>query len=61
MSNLVKASSKVLATDTTRERVGMEMVKTGAVGVGLWFVAGLLPFITLPMIFIAMVVAGFFL
>lgn len=60
-SSLVKIGSKALATESTREKVGLEMVKTGGVGLGLWFAAGLIPFISLPMILVAMVVFGFFL
>jgi hypothetical protein len=59
-SNLAKVGSKVLATESTRDKVGMEMAKTGVTGLALWFAAGLLPFITLPMILVAMVVVGFF-
>ena len=61
MSNIVKAGQKaVLKSDSGSGAAGKALVVTGGTGLGLWFLAGLLPFITLPMLLVAMVVVGFF-
>lgn len=40
---------------------GKGLMTVGAGGIGLWFLAGMLPFITLPFLLIAAVVTGLFL
>ncbi len=62
MSNeMIRYGRNALATDyTSREKVGSGMVKVGAGGLALWGVAAFIPFITLPMLLLAMVVFGLF-
>lgn len=64
MSNdLVRTGRKALMTSDSdlREKAGKGLVVTGIGGLGLWFLAGMLPFITLPMLLVFAVVAGLFL
>lgn len=56
-------ATKTLATsdETFTRSAGAALVKTGAGAFGLWFLAGVLPFVTFPMVLIAAVVFGAFL
>lgn len=59
MSNLVKAAQKqVVSSSSVSGAAGKGLVVTGAGGLGLWVLSGMLPFITLPMLLVAAVVAG---
>ena len=60
MSNeLVRYGQKSLVSSkSTSGAVGKGLAVTGGAGLGLWFVAGLIPFITLPMLLVMMVIAG---
>lgn len=63
MSNkdLVRYGQKsLLKSESTSGAVGKGLVTTGGVGLSLWLVAGLIPFVSLPMLLVAMVIAGFF-
>lgn len=62
MSNeLVKMGQKsIVSSSSNTGAAGKGLAITGGVGLGLWFVAGLLPFISLPMLLVAMVIAGIF-
>jgi hypothetical protein len=63
MSNkdLVRYGQKALVSSkSTHGAVGKSLALTGGTGLGLWFVAGLIPFVSLPMLLVAMVVAGIF-
>lgn len=59
-SSLMKTSKTMLETSSTREKVGMNMVKVGSGGLALYGVAALLPFVSLFPLLIIMIVAGFF-
>jgi hypothetical protein len=56
-------ATKTLATsdETFSRSAGGALVKTGLGATGLWMLAGMLPFITFPMVLIAAVVFGAFL
>lgn len=56
-------ATKTLATSdqSFRREAGGALVKVGVAGLGLWVLAGILPFITLPMLLVAAVVFGGFL
>lgn len=62
MSNdVVKNGQKYMAKSSNqsfRKDVAEFVLTTGAGGLGLWIAAGLLPFITLPMLLIAAVLLG---
>ncbi len=57
--DLVKVGRSVLATESARDAAGMNLVKVGGGGLVAMVIAGLLPFVTLPMILVLMVVLGF--
>jgi hypothetical protein len=58
---LVKYGSKsLMASESTSGAVGKGLAVTGGAGLGLWFVAGLIPFVSLPMLMVFMVIAGLF-
>lgn len=60
-NTLVKYGQKsLLKSSSTSGAAGKSLVAVGGTGVSLWFIAGLIPFVTLPMIFVALIVAGFF-
>ena len=61
---IVRAGQTYLAhsnDESLRKDAGKALMGVGAGGFGALFVAGLLPFITLPMILVAMVVLGAYL
>jgi hypothetical protein len=63
-NELVRAGRSVLAkTDdqTFSRAAGGALVKTGLGATGLWMLAGMLPFITFPMLLVAAVAGGIFL
>lgn len=61
MSNLVRSTQKAIVhSKSTSGVVGKGLFVVGAGGLGLWFAAGLLPFVTLPMLLVAAVIAGIF-
>ncbi len=62
MSNsLVKrAGNGVQVSKSTSGVVGKGLAVTGGAGLGLYFVAGLIPFVNLPMLLVVMVIAGIF-
>lgn len=61
MSELMKYTAKTIANtdnDSTTKVVGGALVKTGVGTGGAMLLAGALPFVTLPMIIILMVIFG---
>lgn len=61
MSNLTKYGSKSLMTgSSTSGSIGRGLAVTGGAGLALWGIAGLIPFVSLPMLMVFMVVAGLF-
>ena len=64
MSNeLMKYAGSTLAKhdrydEPMSRTAGRSMVVAGGTGLGLWFLAGLLPFISLPMLLVILVVGG---
>jgi len=44
--------------DSISRSAGRGLMTVGAGGIGLWFLAGMLPFITFPMLLIAAVIGG---
>lgn len=62
MSNLVRSTQKSIVTSkSVSGATGKALTVTGAGGLGLWFLSGLLPFVTLPMLLVVAVVLGIFL
>jgi hypothetical protein len=64
MSNeLQRYARKSLATSDSSlgKDFGRGLAVTGAAGLGFWFLAGLVPFVSLPMLLVLAVVAGGFL
>ena len=61
MSNLIKSTQKQIVTaGSVSGAAGKALTVTGGVGLGLWFLSGLLPFVTLPMLLVVAVVLGLF-
>lgn len=59
MSNLVKATQKhIVSSNSVSGAAGKGMVVAGAGGIGLWFLAGLIPFVSLPVLCVILVIAG---
>lgn len=58
MSSLVKRSSGVLSSSSTSGRVGKSMAVAGGTGLGLWVLAGMIPFISFPVLMVMFIVAG---
>lgn len=59
MSNLVKRAQKeIVSSDSLSGAAGKGLVAAGAIGGGLWFVAGLLPFISFPVLLVIVIVLG---
>ena len=57
--SLVRATQKqIVSSSSVSGGVGKGLTVAGGTGIGLWFLAGLLPFITLPMLFIGMFIVG---
>jgi hypothetical protein len=46
------------AEDTAMSRTGGTLVKTSAVGGGLWLAAGFIPFVSFPVLLILLAVVG---
>lgn len=46
------------AEDTAMSKTGGTLMKTSAVGGGLWLAAGVLPFVTFPMLLILLAILG---
>jgi hypothetical protein len=63
MSNdLVRSAQKqIVHSKSMSGAAGKSLVVAGGTGLGLWFLAGLIPFVSLPMLLVVMVVGGFFL
>lgn len=60
-SDLMKGTQAMLAERGDGEvakTVGASMFKVGAGGTAVWFVAGMLPFITMPMLLVLLVLGG---
>jgi hypothetical protein len=60
MSLVREAQKQIVTSKSISGAAGKGMVVAGGSGLALWFVAGLLPFISLPMLLIGMVVFGLF-
>lgn len=59
MSNeLVRAGRKALATPSLSKEAGRGLALTGVGGLGLWALAGVLPFISLPVLLVLTVLVG---
>ena len=57
--SLVRATQKHLVSGkSTGETVGRGMVVAGAGGLGLWFLAGLIPWVSLPVLCVLLVAGG---
>lgn len=62
MSNLVRSAQKqIVSSKSLTGAAGKGMVVAGGTGLGLWLVAGLIPFVSLPMLLVVLVIAGVFL
>lgn len=59
MSNLVNRTGYAISKSPSGT-AGKGLVVAGGTGLGLWAVAGLIPFVSLPMLLVAMVVLGVF-
>lgn len=59
--SIVKATqNQIVSSKSVSGGVGKALTATGGIGLGLWLVAGLIPFITLPMLLGTMLVVGIF-
>lgn len=56
-----RAANQIVHSKSMSGAAGKGLVVAGGTGLGLWFIAGLIPFVSLPMLLVAMVVAGIFL
>lgn len=54
----VKSTSNALAIPSTKQEFGGALVKTGLGAGGLYLAAGILPFVTFPMLLVLAVLAG---
>jgi len=52
------ATAITKSDDSISRSAGKGLMTVGAGGIGLWFLAGMLPFITFPMLLIAAVIGG---
>lgn len=59
-NELIRSSRALVNDDSFREKAGKQIAIVGTAGLGVWALAGLLPFITTPMILVAMVLVGVF-
>lgn len=60
-NELVRMGQKALVSSHSTSGVaGKGLVVAGGTGLVLWFLAGLIPFVSLPMLLVGMVILGFF-
>lgn len=58
--SLVKTNGYKVLAKSTSGAAGKGMTVAGAGGLGLWFLAGLLPLVSLPVLCVILVVTGLF-
>lgn len=59
MNELSKRTAKgIVHSKSVDGAIGKGLTVAGGTGLGLWFLAGLIPFVNLPMLLVAMVVGG---
>ena len=56
--DIAKVTSKALASESLSKDAGRGLALTGAGGLGLWALAGFLPFISLPVLLVLTVLLG---